>query len=376
MEKEKKTIKKIKKVPFRVQFLPIINDNQYIYYIDTHSRNNVKLRNDILDWFWDNAEEVYDYYKKLPELIKIDNKVKNKFKKAHKFKPNINIFVSDHSIELKDDQEIFIIALADHKAKILKQFLNDRGWPQDIIVCQEDCPGFFKLAENQDRTLIERIIIFHSLIEWNSYTDADRTTIINLFKAHEYKYYPKASSLLITPGNNETITIPSGFNQISFPLNFPRLEASSSSIYEKYKITSGNKRKPKSSQEQNIYYISDNNNYSQDQLLKIYQDIIEWFWDNSEKVYDFYEIFPYGIKISRKIYKMLTESLLSDGHYNITAFETKGIKEYVETHSDNMFIYLSKSKLNLLQKCLERKGWPKNVMISFHNLFFSTSPLG
>lgn len=217
MEKEKKTIKKDKLVPYRRYGLFQKNEKKYMYLLDQNivGKMHYKLYYDIVEWFWNNADEVVAHDDvKYPKVMKVSTKSKkllNIIDNPDYPYYNIDCFITDGKVEFLDHDGYLQIQIYPKRVELLRDWLESKGWLRDAIICPEECPAFTRYSEEKKRI---QVLIIVSLIEWEGYPQITRDEIIQKFEKNGATFYNKAGSMKLKENSYSAVTHPSHFYQM------------------------------------------------------------------------------------------------------------------------------------------------------------------
>lgn len=208
-----------KVVPFRWWHVLIStrNKRKFCYNLDPRTNGkrhyqdkiHYKLYLDIIDWFWENADEVLDYQGTSSRLRVNEINRKLLSVKLSKDYPILNIgcFLTRKKAEMILHDNWLILYLTPVRASKLNTWLISRGWPDYSIVYPEECPGFLKKISNQK----DDLVILNSLIEWNMYRKEEKDKIINHYNELGYKYFPKSKLMMVQQCNRHLLLKPCNF---------------------------------------------------------------------------------------------------------------------------------------------------------------------
>lgn len=207
-------------VPFRwrhILLTPAKDKNKFCYYLDPtikdvrHHQDNVhyKLYYDVVEWFWNNADEVCDYKEEYPRL-KVNTSNRKLLSKPTDINYplyNISHFSTNGNLEFINHDLWVILYLTSARASKLNSWLTTKGWQKHSVVCPEECPGFLKKSKDQK----DNIVILNSLIEWHSYNQKDRDKIINHYVERGFKYYSQSKLMKVQQCNRKLLLKPCDF---------------------------------------------------------------------------------------------------------------------------------------------------------------------
>lgn len=162
----------------------IIKKNQSKYWIDHsyHKDNFKNLLDEIMRWLWEKSILLITYNN---EETTIFNNQKKLFSinQQQNFN-NVKYLNSREHTLYSNSIGVHELYLTNAEVENLKLFLRNKGWDPDVIYKNTDCPCF--LDANKENS---QIVVFASLLTWNSINQKEQKLITNKFESKGFKYF-------------------------------------------------------------------------------------------------------------------------------------------------------------------------------------------